>query len=90
MCFNCTAIGEEVAFEDKPPVVSDRSSSVGPSGSGKSKASVDGGATMLNNKANSSPGGSLGSSSAVSRGSEAARSVKSLRSLKSQDRMASC
>lgn len=57
------------------------------SGSGKSVASsADGGTSAPNalrssgSRTPDSPGGSLGSSSAVSKGSEAARSFKSLKS----------
>ena len=94
------AIGEELAFEDVnvTSVMADGGSGHGPSPSTVPPNSVDG-APMIPtisrpavSRPPSSPGGSLGSGSAVSRGSDAARSVKSLRSLKSQnhERLASC
>jgi hypothetical protein len=79
-------MGEEIAFEDVTvaSVVPDRH----PTSGRTSQSSGDlGAATNLNasrvmgsRPPPGSPGGSLGSSSAVSRGSEAARSVKSTRS----------
>jgi hypothetical protein len=80
-------MGEEIAFEDVTvaSVVPDRQPTSGRTS--QSSGDLLGAATNLNasrltgsRPPPGSPGGSLGSSSAVSRGSEAARSVKSTRS----------
>ena len=90
--FSIKAIGEELAFFESedvsfPSVTQDKVSG-GTVASVKSQSSGDVNAMLAPNKSSNgsrtpdSPGGSLGSASAVSKGSEAARSVRSSKSLK--------
>lgn len=78
------AIGEEITFEDVNSSTADASKDTGPNNKLGVFSSFNHSDKSYYSQAPDSPGGSIGSSSNVSRGSDTARSTKSLMSLRSQ------
>lgn len=78
------SIGEELSFEDVNTSIADDSKEIGSVNTGKNMTGYYRSDKSYSSQAPDSPGGSIGSSSNVSRGSDTARSTKSMISMRSQ------
>jgi hypothetical protein len=79
-----SAIGEELSFEDVNASIADDSKEIGSVNTGKNMTGYYRSDKSYSSQAPDSPGGSIGSSSNVSRGSDTGRSTKSMISMRSQ------